>query len=171
MIRHALAGDTAALVAIGEATGIFRPHEAEGLLGATLDAIHAGQLGEGHQAHVWVEGPEVPPAGWVYFAPTPNANGVWDLWWIGTDPARQGRGIGSQLLGFVEDRARAAGGRLLLVETSSQPALDPTRRFYANRGYVECGRVPDFYGEGDAKVIFAKRLRPVARPGADDDPT
>ena len=123
-----------------------------------LDALHAGQLGEGHQAHVWADGPDGPPAGWVYFAPTPNADGVWDLWWIGADPARQGRGIGGELLGFVEERARESGGRLLLIETSSQPALDPTRRFYAKRGYAECGRVPDFYGEGDAKVIYAKRL-------------
>jgi ribosomal protein S18 acetylase RimI-like enzyme len=84
---------------------------------------------------------------------------VWDLWWIGTASARQGRGIGGELLGFVEAAAREAGGRLLLIETSSQPALDSTRLFYAKRGYIECGRVPDFYGEGDAKVIYAKRLK------------
>ncbi len=159
MIRPTVAAERPALVALGEATGIFRPHEAEGLLGSVLDALHAGELGEGHQAHAWAHGPDTPPAGWVYFAPTPNADGVWDPWWIGTDPTQQGRGIGGELLGFVEARAREAGGRLLLIETSSQPALDPTRRFYSVRGYAECGRVPDFYGEGDDKVIFAKRIK------------
>ncbi|MFO0950195.1 MAG: GNAT family N-acetyltransferase [Isosphaeraceae bacterium] len=167
MIRPAVEEETPALVALGEATGIFGPGEAEGLLGGVLNALHAGQLGQGHQAHVWVESPGATPAGWVYFAPTPNAEGIWDLWWIGAAPARQGQGVGSELLGFVEDHAREAGGRLLLIETSSQPALEPTRRFYARRGYVECGRVPDFYGEGDAKVIFVKRLR--SRAGSDSD--
>lgn len=159
MIRPAVAEESPALVALGEATGLFRPGEAEGLLGGVLAALHAGELGEGHQAHVWTDGPGCPPVGWVYFAPTPHADGVWDLWWIGTDPSRQRQGVGGELLAFVEARAREAGGRLLLVETSSLPALEPTRRFYARRGYAECGRVPDFYGEGDAKVIFARRLR------------
>lgn len=158
MIRPAAAGETPALVALGEATGIFGPQEPEALLGGVLDALHAGTLGEAHQAHVWADGPDKPPAGWVYFGPTPNAVGVWDLWWIGVDPDRQGQGIGSELLRFVEERVREAGGRLLLIETSSQPALDPTRHFYARRGYAECGRIPHFYGEGDAKIIYAKPL-------------
>jgi ribosomal protein S18 acetylase RimI-like enzyme len=158
MIRPCIGAETPVLVALGEATGIFRPQEAEGLLRGVLDALHAGKLGEGHQAHVWAEGPDGPPAGWVYFAPTANADGVWDLWWIGVEPGRQGEGIGGGLLRFVEEQVRRAGGRLLLIETSSQPALDSTRHFYAKRGYSECGRVPDFYGEGDAKVIYAKRL-------------
>ena len=43
------------------------------------------------------------------------------------------------------------------------PAFDGVRRFYAKRGYAECGRVPDFYAEGDGKVIYAKRmLQPVS---------
>ena len=159
MIRPTVAAESSTLVALGEATGVFRPQEAEAMLGGVLDALHAGGLGGGHQAHVWTDGPDSPPAGWVYFAPTPNADGVWDLWWIGTDPARQGQGIGGELLRFVEARVREAGGRLLLIETSSEPALDPTRRFYAKRGYAECGRVPDFYGEDDAKVIYTKRLK------------
>jgi len=62
------------------------------------------------------------------------------------------------LLGFVEGHVRAAGGRLLVIESSSQPTFDPVRRFYSKRGYVECGRVPDFYADGDGKVIVAKRL-------------
>ena len=58
------------------------------------------------------------------------------------------------LLRDAEDHARAAGGRVLVVETSTQPALDPTRRFYARSGFA--GR--DFYAEGDGKVICSKTL-------------
>jgi ribosomal protein S18 acetylase RimI-like enzyme len=166
MIRPAAPADTAALVALGVATGLFRPHEADLLLRSVLDDLHAGRLGEGHGAFVWADGPAGPPAGWVYFSPDANAPGVWELWWIGVDPARQGRGVGDALLGFVEARVREAGGRLLIISTSSLPPLERARRFYAARGYAECGRVPDFYEDGDAKVIFAKRTAgAVAREG------
>ncbi len=158
MLRPAAPVDRTALVTLADATGVFRPDEAEALLGGVLDDLHAGRLGEGHLAQVWVDDPASRPAGWVYFAPAPLADGVWDLWWIGVAPARQGQGIGGELLRFVEAHVRAVSGRLLLVETSSLPAFDPTRRFYARHGYAECGLVPDFYADGDSKVIFAKRM-------------
>lgn len=157
MLRPPLPSETPALIAMGAASGLFKPGEAEGLLGGVLEEFQAGRLGDGHAVRVWAADGGIPE-GWAYLAPTPKADGVWDLWWIGVDPPRQGRGIGGRLLTAVEDHARAAGGRLLVVETSSTPPLDPTRRFYAHRGYVECGRVPDFYADGDDKVVFVKRL-------------
>ena len=158
MLRPATPADSPALVALAAATGIFQPHEAEALLGGVLGDLHDGRLGDGHQAQVWGDAPNGDPAGWVYFAPTPKADGVWDVGWIGVAPGRQKQGIGDALLGFVEAHVRAAGGRILTVETSSLPAFDPVRRFYAKRGYAECGRVPDFYADGDGKVIYSKRL-------------
>ncbi|HEU4405874.1 MAG TPA: GNAT family N-acetyltransferase [Polyangiaceae bacterium] len=158
MIRPAEPADTPALVSLGVSTGLFRPDEADLLLRSVLDDLHAGRLGEGHLAYVWAEGPAEPPAGWVYFSPEAKADGVWELWWIGVAPTRQGRGVGDELLRFVEGRVGEAGGRILLISTSSLPLLERTRRFYAKRGYAECGRIPDFYADGDGKVIFAKRV-------------
>jgi ribosomal protein S18 acetylase RimI-like enzyme len=156
--RPALPSDTPALLALAVATGLFTPEDAQALLGGVLDDLHAGRLGEGHQARVWTDAATGAPEGWSYFAPTPNANRVWDLWWIGVDPRRHGAGVGTSMLRAVEELARAAGGRLLVVETSAAPALAQTRRFYAQRGYTECGRIPDFYDDGDDKVIFARGL-------------
>lgn len=155
MIRPATPHDTPALVALGASTGLFTPQEADALLRQVLDDLHADRLGEGHQAHVWTDTATGQPAGWVYFSPDPTADGVWELWWIGVAPARQGAGVGSELMSFVEHRVRAAGGRVLMIATSSLPALEATRRFYLGRGYRECGRVPDFYARNDDKVIFA----------------
>jgi GNAT superfamily N-acetyltransferase len=169
MFRTATPEDTSALVALGDSTGVFAPREAETLLGGVLDEFHAGRLGEGHRVELWAESDAGPPGGWVYFAPTANASGVWDLWWIGVAPALQGRGVGSELLRFVETQVLDSGGRLLIVETSSRPRFDRTRRFYLRHGYAECGHVPDFYAEGDGKVTFAKRMEIRAdrgeRPG------
>lgn len=158
MSRPAALADTPALVRLAEATGIFRPSEAEGLLGGVLEGLHAGRLGDGHAAWVWADDPVAPPAGWVYFSPVDHADGVWNLWWIGVHPSRQGRGLGGEMLAAVEAHVRAAGGRLLLIETSATPAFDPVRRFYAKRGYAEGGRIPDFYADGDGKVTYYKRV-------------
>ena len=66
--------------------------------------------------------------------------------------------MGRALLHHVEQTVRAAAGRLLVIETSDSERLLRARRFYTAQGYSECGRVPDFYGEGEAKVIFARLL-------------
>ena len=159
MFRTASPTESAALVSLAESTGIFAPDEAEALLGGVLEELHAGRLGDGHQAHVWASSDSSPAKGWVYFAPTEYADGVWDLWWIGVAADSQRQGIGDQLLKFVEQKVQSAGGRLLLIETSSLEAFDSVRQFYLKRGYAECGRVPDFYGVGEAKVIYFKSIR------------
>lgn len=155
-LRPALPSDTPALLELAVATGLFTPDDAEALLGGVLRDLHAGRLAVGHQAHVWPDAATGEPAGWVYFAPTPKADGVWDLWWIGVAPGRQGSGVGAAMLRAVEARVHAADGRLLVIETSA--ALTRTRGFYLRRGYTECGRIPDFYAVGDDKIVFARRL-------------
>ena len=84
--------------------------------------------------------------------------GTFDLYWIAVDPARQGRGIGRELLRAAEEAILAEGGRLLLVETAGKPAYAPTRAAYLAWGYTEVARVPDFYEDGDDKIVYARRL-------------
>ena len=74
-------------------------------------------------------------------------------------PGKQGQGIGSALIAFAEGRMKKARGRLTLVETSSKPEYEKTRRFYRNQGYEVIGQIPDFYVPGDDKLILQKRLR------------
>jgi GNAT superfamily N-acetyltransferase len=154
MFRPVVPADTPALLALAESTGIFGPGEVDALLGGTLAGLHAGRLGDGHTAWAWGD----PPAGWVYFSPVDHADGVWNLWWIGVEPARQKRGTGGAMLAAVEAHVRGAGGRLLLIETSATPGFDAVRRFYAARGYAGGGTIPDFYAPGDGKVTYHKRL-------------
>ncbi len=100
--------------------------------------------------------PRSVPVGWVCWGPTPCTLGTFDIYWIGVAPAWQGRGIGRALTNFAEQAIAERGGRLFVVETSSREAYTPTRRFYEALGYDEAGRIPDFYGPGDDKVIFLK---------------
>lgn len=160
VIRPAAPDDTAALVALAISTGLFLPDEADLLLRAVLDDLHDGRLGPEHVVAVWCDPATGAPRGWAYFSSNEKADRVWDLWWIGVDPARHGHGGGDALLDFAEAEVRARGGRMLLIETSALPPTARARRFYEKRGYTACGRVPDFYGEGDDKVIYVARMAP-----------
>lgn len=158
MIRPAAADETSLLVALAVSTGLFTPEDADLLLRQTLDDLHAGRLGANHFAFVCTDGDGGAPRGWVYFSENLKSNGVWDLWWIGVGAEFHGRGLGKELLDFVERHVREAGGRLLIIETSSLPPLSRTREFYRRRGYLECGCVPDFYAEGDGKITFVRNV-------------
>jgi ribosomal protein S18 acetylase RimI-like enzyme len=62
------------------------------------------------------------------------------------------------MLDSAEADCRAKNARLLLIETSSTPGYEATRRFYLKHGYTVTAQIADFYSDGDDKVIFAKRL-------------
>lgn len=159
ILDHITAADRGDLMAIAAATGLFAPSDAEQLLGGVCDQLFARALPDGHMA--WCCRPRAgeSPIGWSYFAPDQYADGVWNLWWLGVRPEFHGSGAGRQLLRAAESEAAARKARVIVVETSALEPLARARRFYAREGYAECGRVPDFYGEGDAKVIFARRPR------------
>jgi ribosomal protein S18 acetylase RimI-like enzyme len=101
--------------------------------------------------------------GYVCFGPTPCTTGTWDVYWIAVAPGAQDAGVGTTLLQEVERRLVHMDARLVVIETSSQPLYQPTRSFYERRGYAEVARVPDFYADGDDRVIFAKRIQPNDR--------
>ena len=96
--------------------------------------------------------------GYVCYGCTPLTENTWDVYWEAVSRKRRGQGIGGKLLKAAEKEIRKAKGRLALIETSSTPAYERTRRFYHRCGYEEIARVPDFYEPGDDKIILRKRL-------------
>ena len=102
------------------------------------------------------EGDEL--VGYTCFGPTPDTLGTFDLYWIAVDRKRQGEGIGTQLVAAVEQTLAAAGGRLVVVETSSRADYDPTRKFYEARGYTKTATIPGYYAPSDDLVIYVKDL-------------
>ena len=155
MLRPLTPADTDALVALTARTGYFKPVEVETLRGV-LDDYHAANRELGHRAFAWEEDGRV--LGYVYHAPEEMTDRTWHLWWIAVDSTVQGRGLGGKLLAFVEQDIREHDGRLLLVETSTTPHYEPTRRFYLKHGYALVATIPDFYADGDGMAVFAKRV-------------
>lgn len=96
--------------------------------------------------------------GYVCYGPTPMTEGTFDLYWIASDPAVRGQGVGASLVAGMEGDMRRRGARAIRVETSATEAYGPTRGFYASMKYTEEARFRDFYKVGDDLIILAKRL-------------
>jgi GNAT superfamily N-acetyltransferase len=96
--------------------------------------------------------------GYVCVGPTPATQGTYDLYWIAVIPGEHGKGVGSQLLRFVEDHLKSKGGRMLIAETSSTPKYENTRTFYERKGFVQHARVKEYYKPGDDLIIYGKYL-------------
>ncbi len=75
-----------------------------------------------------------------------------------TAPDLRGMGLGKRLLRYLEDRARAAGVRVLRLETNK--ALTEAIALYKGAGYTE---VEAFNEEPYAHHWFEKRLHGAGR--------
>jgi ribosomal protein S18 acetylase RimI-like enzyme len=155
-IRPALAADTTALKALTAGTGVFKEHEVE-VLQEVLDDYHARDPESQHVAIVAEDEGRI--VGYAYYAPDIMTDRTWSLYWIAVARDIQAKGVGSTIMRYVEEDVRRRDGRLLLLETTSLPHSELTRRFYKKQGYAIAGTVKDFYADGDDMVIFRKRLQ------------
>ncbi len=96
--------------------------------------------------------------GFACYGPHPLTKGTFDLYWIATDKAARGRGIGGALLQRVAEEVKALGGRMIIAETSGRANYAPTRRFYETYHYERAAIIVDFYAPGDDLVIYIQRL-------------
>ena len=148
--------DKPILIEILRDTPEFKPSEvvvAEEVIDSYLhDPVNSGY-------YVLVAVVDLSVVGYICYGPTPLTEGTWDLYWEAVARQKRGKGIGSALMRVAEEEIRKAEGRLTLIETSSTPAYEKTRRFHLSLGYEIIARIPDFYSPGDDKLILQKRLR------------
>jgi GNAT superfamily N-acetyltransferase len=147
----------AAVLNLARGTGIFKPLEIVALE-EVLDEYLARLRRERHRAFVVYHGDS--PAGFVYHAPAALTEATWYVYWIAVRRDLQGQGYGRLLLDFAQRDAAEHGAAQLIIETSSLPAYDKTRRFYLQQGYETAAVVRDFYAPGDDQVVFRKPLSP-----------
>ena len=155
MIRPTIPDDTPILRELANGTGVFKPLEIEALQ-EVLDDYHDGSYEEGHRALTYVQ--DGVPIGFAYYAPASMTDRGWYLYWIAVSKQIQARGVGGALLRQVEQEVQAANGRLLLIETSSLPHYELTRKFYLKYGYEQTAVLRDFYADGDDMVVFRKHF-------------
>ena len=78
--------------------------------------------------------------GYVCFGPAPLTEATYDLYWIAVDKSKHRGGVGKRLLKFAEEEIVRRGGRMLLVETSSQETYGGAIHFYERTGYERVDR-------------------------------
>jgi ribosomal protein S18 acetylase RimI-like enzyme len=155
VIRPTVPDDTPILVKLAQETDVFKPHEIQALQ-EVLDDYHATYQAHGHKSITHETKGHI--TGFAYYAPAAMTERTWYLYWIAVTRHTQARGIGSALLKHVEEDIRALTGRLLLIETSSLPSYDLTRKFYVKHKYDQAAQIADYYADGDDLVVFRKRM-------------
>lgn len=156
VIRPLVSSDRARVEAMTRATPLFRPEE----IPVALDVFNAATgLGRPADPDYETAGATIDGvlAGWICWGPTPCTRGTFDLYWIVVDVESQGQGLGGALVEEMERRV-AGRARLIVVETAGRPDYEPTREFYARRGYQVASRIADYYSPGDDLVVFVKRF-------------
>ena len=126
---------------------------------AILPEMIAPFLEEQRTDHVWLvacEGEDI--LGFCFCEPERLTSGTANMLALATLLDRRSEGIGSRLVARLEEHCRQRGDRVMLVETAGLPQFERTRGFYRREGYVQVAVIPDYYDEGEDKIVFHKRL-------------
>jgi len=100
--------------------------------------------------------------GYLCFGLIPMTEGCYDLYWIVVDERFSRKGVGRNLLEFMEVTVRGNGARTIYVETSSTAPYTVARALYEKCGYRIACVLEDFYRNGDHKIIFVKEVPGLA---------
>ncbi len=155
-IRSLVEKDRARLLSILIKTRVFTSEEIDVAM-ELIDVVLKDQTQKDYQIHCLVDDQD-QAVGYICYGPTPMTQGTFDLYWIAVDPDFQEQGVGSNLLGFLEEVVRVKGGWMILADTSTIPQYEKTRKFYLRNGFQEVARIPDYYHPGNDRVTFCRRL-------------
>lgn len=156
MVRAMRPEDRESVLEIIRDTEMFTPQEIA--VAEELIDIYLNRPGRKDYFLAVVEDENGGVVGYLAYGPTPLTQGTFDMYWMAVAPEAQGRGYGKEMVRWVEDRVKAENGRMILIETSSQPRYQPTRWFYGGLGYKEISCIPDFYKPGDDRMTFVKHF-------------
>jgi GNAT superfamily N-acetyltransferase len=152
MIKQMDRSDKPALMKLLAAIPEFTPSEV-----AVAEEVIDSYLAGPSDYHLQVAELDTTVVGYICYGRTPLTESTWDIYWMAVSPEHQQQGVGSALLKFAEAKIGEAGGRLIVIETSSKPEYEKTRRFHLRHGYRSICRIADFYALGDDKLILTKR--------------
>jgi len=154
-IRFMTKKDKPTVVRILRDTTEFKPMEIAVAV-EVIDSYLRDPVGSGYHIIVAEMGSRL--VGYLAYGAAPLTEGTWDIYWAAVSREDRGQGTGSALMSHAEDEIKKARGRLAVIETSSKPEYERTRRFHRKTGYELACTVKDFYAPGDDKLIFLKKL-------------
>ena len=156
-IRRIEPGDREAIRELIAGTGAFKPFEVDVAM-ELVDVALTRKEQDDYHPYVLVED-DGTVASYACFGKNPMTKATFDLYWLATRADRMGKGYGRKIVAFVEEEVKKRGGRLLIIETSSKESYGTTREFYIRIGCTLAAQLPDYYDEGDDKLIYLKKIR------------
>lgn len=155
-VRPIRPGDREAIRELIRGTGVFKPHEVD----VAMELVDVALTREGQDDYhpCVLEEEDGTVAAYACFGKNPMTKATFDLYWLATRADRMGKGHGRRIVAFVEEEVKRRGGRLLVIETSSKESYGSTREFYRKIGCTLAATLPDYYDEGDDKLIYLRRL-------------
>ncbi|MBI5576697.1 MAG: GNAT family N-acetyltransferase [Deltaproteobacteria bacterium] len=156
MIRPIEEKDRDAVRNLIDGTGAFKPFEVDVAMELVDIALTSPDQEDYHPFVLEEEDGTV--AAYACFGKNPMTKFTFDLYWLATRADRMGKGYGRKIVSFVEEEVRKRGGKLLVIETSSKESYGTTREFYIRIGCTLAAQLPDYYDDGDDKLIYLKRI-------------
>lgn len=101
--------------------------------------------------------------GYICFGPIAGADKRFDIYWIAILDNFRNLGIGKKLLQEAEKKIVSTEGCRIYIETSSRDTYQIAREFYKKNGYKKEAIIPDFYSDGDHKIIYSKKLNKICK--------
>ena len=150
-IRAVLQADVYKIKEVVDSSGLF-PSE-------YLDEMISDYLSNPDTDEIWFTRIEnETPIAIGYCVPEQLTESTYNLLAIGVLTEWQGKGIAGEMMKYIELLLKEKGGRILIVETSSDDAQIAARNFYKKIGYTQEAVIRDFWKEGEDKIVFWKKL-------------
>lgn len=92
------------------------------------------------------------PVALAYCAPERMTEGTYNLYLIAISKQLQGKGIGTELISYLEKLLTNTGNRILILETSGLPEFELTRKFYDKLHFQREAIIREFYQKGEDKL-------------------
>ena len=126
-----------------------------------LDDMISNYLTNKSSGEIWITSinDDDIPISIAFCVPEKLTEGTYNLYALAVHKEYQGKGIGCQIVQYLENQLAKQKQHLLIIETSGLPSFHLTRKFYEKLDYKKEAIIKDFYSKGDDKVIFTKRFQ------------
>jgi ribosomal protein S18 acetylase RimI-like enzyme len=94
--------------------------------------------------------------GFICFGPIPMTDRCYNLYWIVVDKKFTRRGVGGELMLYMEEKLVKKNGRRIYTDTSSAPQYEQARLFFENYGFFVDSVMDDFFRDGEDKIVYRK---------------
>lgn len=150
-IRLVIQSDIEGLKKVVDSSGLFPSQYLDEMI---TDYLHNEDTND--IWFVYIEGQT--PIALGYCVPEKLTDGTYNLLALGVSNDYQRKGIAREMMKYIEELLLQKNGRILIIETSNDDAQIAARKFYHHIGYTQVAVIPDFWSDGEDKIVFCKKI-------------